>query len=191
MQFRYKPNPKKTLLIMIESVINAEEMDSLPTPTTNFIIKKTAILKQLSLPDSEYADASPKGSVDAGIRQLIDEINDCPGLVTTSSCAGRVSVYLEGRKKFINSNEVDGDVEGAVKGGDQIGAEGRAASSAGGKGGGEWLFVSHDPVDELEDRGGYQELFGMLGGTPSRGISSDAAARLIHFKFEPMACFPR
>lgn len=46
-----------------------------------------------------YADLSPKGTVDAGIRELIGEINAREGLVTTSSCAGRVSVFLEGKKK--------------------------------------------------------------------------------------------
>lgn len=43
-------------------------------------------------------DLSPKGTVDVGIRELIGEINACEGLVTTSSCAGRVSVFLEGRR---------------------------------------------------------------------------------------------
>lgn len=37
--------------------------------------------------------------MDAGIRELIGEINAREGLVTTSSCAGRVSVFLEGKKK--------------------------------------------------------------------------------------------
>ncbi|SPQ19689.1 eaf0b554-2a99-403a-9e31-ca3e83d52590 [Thermothielavioides terrestris] len=74
-------------------------MKRLPAPGAAFSLRKQKILSQLSVPDAEYTDASPKGSVDAGIRHLIDEINARPGLVTTSSCAGRVSVYLEGRKK--------------------------------------------------------------------------------------------
>lgn len=36
--------------------------------------------------------------MDAGIRDLIDEINAVDGLVTTSSCAGRISVFLEGQR---------------------------------------------------------------------------------------------
>lgn len=55
-------------------------------------------MAQLAVPDDEYTDLSPKGTVDAGIRDLIDEINGLDGLVTTSSCAGRVSVFLEGRR---------------------------------------------------------------------------------------------
>lgn len=63
-----------------------------------FTRRKETVLAQLALPEDEYTDLSPKGTVDAGIRDLIDEINAVDGLVTTSSCAGRVSVFLEGRK---------------------------------------------------------------------------------------------
>ncbi|KAJ0123491.1 hypothetical protein J7T55_011956 [Diaporthe amygdali] len=74
-----------------------------PPPTEppippSFARRKAAILAQLAVPDDEYTDLSPKGTVDAGIRDLIDEINGLAGLVTTSSCAGRVSVFLEGRR---------------------------------------------------------------------------------------------
>ncbi|KAK0656496.1 methyltransferase TYW3-domain-containing protein [Cercophora newfieldiana] len=133
-----------------------------PPPSETFTRRKTTILDQLSVPDSEYTDASPKGSVDAGIRTLIDEINGHDGLVTTSSCAGRVSVYLEGKKKISGSGEALDDAasrEVAVQG-----------SVVGGKGGGEWLFVSHDPVGRVESESGMAE----------------GEARLIHFKFEPM-----
>ncbi|ROW10596.1 hypothetical protein VMCG_01648 [Cytospora schulzeri] len=64
----------------------------------SFTRRKEAILDQLSVPDEDYTDLSPKGTVDAGIRDLIDEINSLDGLVTTSSCGGRVSVFLEGRR---------------------------------------------------------------------------------------------
>lgn len=68
-----------------------------PIPPS-FARRKEAILAQLAVPEDEYTDLSPKGTVDAGIRGLIDEINGLDGLVTTSSCAGRVSVFLEGRR---------------------------------------------------------------------------------------------
>ncbi|KAK3695419.1 tRNA wybutosine-synthesizing protein 3 [Podospora appendiculata] len=145
-----------------------------------FARKKAKILSQLAVPLAEYADASPKGSVDAGIRDLIDELNEQAGLVTTSSCAGRVSVYLEGRKK-----------EEKGTGGERDAA---TASAAGGKGGGEWLFVSHDPlavVGEERERD-WAALFGVAGGGDAL-VESEAglgdgggASRLIHFKFEPM-----
>src|SRR5437763_4376424 len=68
-----------------------------PIPAS-FARKKAAILAALSLPTDEYQDRSPKGSVDDEIRDLIDEINAYDGLVTTSSCAGRIAVFLEGDK---------------------------------------------------------------------------------------------
>jgi hypothetical protein len=61
--------------------------------------KKRRILDGLAKPKTEYTDLSPKGSVDKGIQDLIEEINRLDGIVTTSSCAGRISVYLEGRKE--------------------------------------------------------------------------------------------
>lgn len=75
-----------------------------PIPPS-FARRKEAILAQLAVPDDEYTDLSPKGTVDAGIRDLIDEINGIDGLVTTSSCAGRVSVFLEGRRAGRGADE--------------------------------------------------------------------------------------
>lgn len=136
----------------------------------SFARRKAAILAQLALPDEEYADLSPKGTVDAGIRELIGEINAREGLVTTSSCAGRVSVFLEGRRRpqgLSDSNGVDAgddgdqrlpghlfavDEEGAEEerghdGGSGSVGVGTVAGVGGKGGGGRWLFVSHDPVE--------------------------------------------
>ncbi|KAI1823724.1 methyltransferase TYW3-domain-containing protein [Xylaria intraflava] len=133
----------------------------LPPPPPSFAQRKARILTLLAVPDAEYTDASPKGSVDAGIRGLIGEINALDGFVTTSSCAGRVSVFVEGRK--------DGEGEG----------DGTVAAVGGKGGGGSWLFVSHEPVAEVPDPG---ELFGFRGF----GALGEGGARLVHFKFEPM-----
>ncbi|KAI1311246.1 methyltransferase TYW3-domain-containing protein [Xylaria venustula] len=152
---------------------------ALPAPPPNFSRKKARILEQLAVPEAEYSDASPKGSVDAGIRELIGEINALDGFVTTSSCAGRVSVFVEGRK---------------AAGGEMLGEEDvdrpATVAAVGGKGGGgTWLFVSHDPV--LEDAG--EDVRGLLGmrdaveheGGDAAGKATKGT-RLIHFKFEPM-----
>lgn len=166
-------------------------MKKLPTPGKSFTLRKEKILSQLSVPDEEYTDASPKGSVDAGIRELIGQINAHAGLVTTSSCAGRMSVYLEGKKAVEGKTNHAGDdgegdmLEGRASGG------GNAGSSAGGKGGGEWLFVSHDPMDADVGEEGYEALLGLqtvsAGGT-AQGVDLDGSSRLVHFKFEPMVC---
>ncbi|TQS39422.1 hypothetical protein Golomagni_00055 [Golovinomyces magnicellulatus] len=71
----------------------------------SFQQKKAYILASLSIPRDQYTDSSPKGTVDEGIRQLIDKINEMSGYVTTSSCAGRISVFLEGRKKEKKKDE--------------------------------------------------------------------------------------
>ncbi|CCC08817.1 unnamed protein product [Sordaria macrospora k-hell] len=107
----------------------------LPPPTPSFLTRKSKILSQLSVPDAEYTDASPKGSVDVAIRELIDEINHgYEGLVTTSSCAGRVSVYLEGvkkSKKTLNGASGGGG-EGEGEGAGEDGEDGTTREPSGG-----------------------------------------------------------
>ncbi|EMC94839.1 hypothetical protein BAUCODRAFT_564046 [Baudoinia panamericana UAMH 10762] len=63
-----------------------------------FLERKAKILADLAIPDAQYHDSSPKGTVDSEIRELISDINALPEYVTTSSCAGRITVYLEGFK---------------------------------------------------------------------------------------------
>ncbi|KAK3996990.1 methyltransferase TYW3-domain-containing protein [Cladorrhinum sp. PSN332] len=152
---------------------------TLPTPSQTFAYRKTKILSQLAVPDAQYTDLSPKGSVDIGIRDLIGELNLRDGLVTTSSCAGRVSVYLEGRKssgRLVREEEIASGEEMVAK---------DSGSKVGGKGGGEWFFVSHDPVEAREE---YEGLFG-LGKLEAERTEEEMAGegvRLVHFKFEPM-----
>jgi tRNA wybutosine-synthesizing protein 3 len=148
-------------------------MQALPSPPASFLGKKTKILQQLAVPDSEYADASPKGSVDVGIRDLIAEINEFEGLVTTSSCAGRVSVFLEGRKH-------------AEAGDDERLAQTTTAGVGGKGGGGAWLFVSHDPVTKGDET--WMNSLELLYPEEAQKEASEfqGERRLIHFKFEPM-----
>ena len=159
----------------------------------SFLAKKARILSQLSIPSSEYNDHSPKGSIDFGIRDLIDEINALEGCVTTSSCAGRVSVFLEGRK-------ITGDVVGGGGGGEEgdvnrndeseRGQSTGKAAGVGGKGGGRWLFVSHDPVESKEQEVVWSRMLGMQREDCGNGdalMTGDVRTmRFIHFKFEPM-----
>lgn len=135
----------------------------------SFQRKKARILASLSVPEEEYSDLSPKGSVDKGICQLIHDINQIAGCVTTSSCAGRISVFLEGRKKEqmsyfempidnvgidakdtlsdLDTSKNDYDDNKKSLGKDYDLNSAHVSNSVGGKGrGGRWLFVSHDPV---------------------------------------------
>jgi tRNA wybutosine-synthesizing protein 3 len=160
---------------------------AMPDLSIPFRQRKAKILAELSRPDAEYSDLSPKGSVDEEIRGLIEEINARDGLVTTSSCAGRVSVFLEGSK--VAGPLRDGPTE--TGSGDGEGARVSKAAGAGGKGGGgRWLFVSHEQLCEGE--GEWKSMFGLEGaGLQHEGPEDDVSGhrgetRLIHFKFEPM-----
>ena len=157
----------------------------IPAP---FIVKKERILTALATPSSSYADQSPKGSVDAGIRDLIDRINALDGIVTTSSCGGRISVFLEGSK----SPEADHDT-GAPRSDGEDGALQDALQAAvpGGKGrGGRWLFVSHDPIDlPVTTTGKIQPISTLFGLSQPRRASHDSLTsqmRFVRFQFEPM-----
>ncbi|KAK6224326.1 tRNA wybutosine-synthesizing protein [Colletotrichum tabaci] len=179
----------------------------LPSPPAPFTTRKLKILEQLSVPDAEYTDASPKGSVDVGILELIGELNALDGFVTTSSCAGRVSVFLEGRRAAPTSAPAgtagvdDSHLQSATQSDDNVNGNTNTLTTIagpGGKGGGgTWLFVSHDPVPEQHD--GDDELLRLLGlvgenGPAPPSVAGDSGSsqpgrrrkRLIHFKFEPM-----
>ncbi len=94
-------------------------------------------------------DKSPKGSVDEGIRSLVDLINAHPSYATLSSCSGRISLFdpnnggdldksiTIGNSKSINieSNAVMDDS------GDPVGS-----NNSTGKGYGSWLITSHATI---------------------------------------------
>lgn len=127
--------------------------------------------------------------MDIQIRDLIDEINSQEGWVTTSSCAGRVSVYLDGEKGTQKSSGVQaiGDAGENENENRELSERSEDVSvKAGGKGGGRWLFVSHDPISEAERSSrSYCEMVGMRA-YDGREMSMGSDSRLIHFKFEPM-----
>ncbi|KAL2830227.1 tRNA wybutosine-synthesizing protein [Aspergillus cavernicola] len=151
-----------------------------------FVSRKSKILAELSTPEEEYTDLSPKGSVDEGIRDLIQDINALPGLVTTSSCAGRISVFLEGRRSH-SQQETNA-------------REQRKFAPSGGKGAGRWLYVSHEPLirdscgaksdghDQNKRDQSLHETFGMVPGDGKPpGVDKEGhAPRLVRFHFEPM-----
>jgi tRNA wybutosine-synthesizing protein 3 len=158
------------------------------SPPASFAARKKKILDLLAVPADLYDDLSPKGSIDEGIRDLIDEINAIEGCVTTSSCAGRISVFLEGKKK-----SVPGEVENKIEDGERIEVTSKGAGVGGKGGGGKWLFVSHDPVETSKHAEAWKELFGMQSeDAEGRELLSLGAARdvrFIRFKFEPMVKF--
>jgi tRNA wybutosine-synthesizing protein 3 len=190
----------------------------------SFTSKKTRILAELAVPEGEYSDKSPKGSVDEGVKEMIELVNAVEGWVTTSSCAGRVSVFVEGMKGDI-VKEVEGEVEGEGDGGLDAGdGEGEVVMNGvdradvrdvddkdeeeherergrkkirtgpGGKGGGRWLYVSHDPIPNppsTDEPDHYTKLFGLepmstSSPTPFHSSLQGKPPRLIHLSFSPL-----
>ena len=92
-----------------------------------FLKRKADILAVIG--DGE-GDKSVKGSVDAPIRELVNLINRHESFVTTSSCSGRIAVFLQ-------SNSV-GD------------SEGTPSSSKKKRGEGGWVLVRHRKVSPEE-----------------------------------------
>ena len=153
-----------------------------PALSQSFRTRKSQILANLSqtIPRpssnlSEYTDKSPKGSVDSQITNLIAEINGYEGFVTTSSCSGRVSVYVEG------SSGGDGTGEAELK----------PTATVGGKGGGRWIYVNHEPIEthrgkDDDDDYHYTKLFGLTPSQPNNSTSiATTKPRLIRLSFEP------
>ena len=162
---------------------------SLPPVPENFALKKQKILTTLATPSSSYTDLSPKGSLDTGIKDLIDMINRLDGIVTTSSCAGRISVFLEGSKTAVQIQDEDARY---VEESDDRGSASATFGPVGGKGrGGRWLFVSHDPIEvppptTAEPRPLSTILGFASSASPSLGLRKSSQLRLVRFQFEPM-----
>ena len=155
----------------------------MPVIPVAFTLKKQKILESLAIPDAEYNDLSPKGSVDEGIRDLINRINALDGIVTTSSCAGRISVFLEGSKEqYESANEGTAEAPGG---------QSLQATVPGGKGrGGRWLFVSHDPLiippKENAKSKPLTELFELSTQEHIPKVINPSKTRFVRFQFEPM-----
>jgi tRNA wybutosine-synthesizing protein 3 len=159
---------------------------ALPAIPKAFLRKKGKILAELSVPKDEYHDKSPKGSVDERIRPLIDELNSYEGLATTSSCAGRVSIFLEGDglRPIAEGSDIVSSV--ATENGPSQSGDRKAPGS---KGGGAFLFVSHNPLS-LESTNLLQ-LFKLVPAADVWSKGSGAGrttseTRFVRFSFEPM-----
>lgn len=157
--------------------------------------KKKYILQQVALTDSEHPDASPKGTIDEHCLEIIHLINKHEDMFTTSSCSGRVSVFLEGDKvvHFEGGNEGNQSKEGGRSEGDgsnkdelsnEVNSEKR--EKIGGKGaGGKWLFVTHEPK-ELETE---KWLSSVKAYHEENPMTEDTCKRYLLYKFEAMVSF--
>lgn len=144
--------------------------------------RKVALLTGLQ---SNARDASPKGSIDEEILPLVIQLNKYDGVVTTSSCAGRMVCYLEGAKVLTHSStssSLDTSTDQA---------------SLGGKGGGRWLYVSHKPYSMNNDSGSSMNLFDDIkymepdpkAVMPSGLNIASSSTRFVRLKFESMVSY--
>ena len=159
-----------------------------------FTRKKNNILSQLAVSEDEYSDRSVKGTIDEPISDLISEINAYDGLVTTSSCSGRISVFLEGKSE---GDHEDGRPDAEVSGGnddqeDTFRSPGKKAEKK--RKGGKWLYMNHAALDPESVRSAstsasLHDLFGLKlsgNGSSHKPCPSPTSTRFVHFKFEPM-----
>lgn len=121
--------------------------------------KKHSILLEIAETLADSPDASPKGSIDEVCIPIMNLINSHNDMVTTSSCSGRVSVFLEGIK-----NVEEGDIKIGSKGND-----------------GKWIFVTHDP----KELNGWYESIDFKYDKKGNG-ETNANTRYILYKFEPL-----
>lgn len=142
--------------------------------------KKKYILQQVALTDEEHPDASPKGTIDAPLLPLMYLINKHEDMFTTSSCSGRVSVFLEG-DKIVPVNKANKDSSATTE-------ESETREKIGGKGaGGKWLFVTHDPKDLVTEEWlkqvkEYHEENPLVDGASKRYLQYKFEAMILHVK---------
>ncbi|KAG0380522.1 hypothetical protein BGX24_007552 [Mortierella sp. AD032] len=179
-----------------------------------FLTRKKTILVALN---SDTPDKSPKGYVDEPLLPLIVLINNHQDYVTTSSCSGRICTYLEGLESEVDGegeaeagsdSKKDKDQDTEVKEEEET-AKGyeentslAAVEAAKRAKGGQWLYVSHDPVvfpDQISEHPRWivETLFGpeahrvvlmeeKQGDQETMRTIDMARSQLVYFKFEPM-----
>ena len=125
---------------------------------------------------SLLVDKSPKGSVDEGIRSLVDLINAHPSFATLSSCSGRISLFdpsyntrLKHEPSTSENNYTSMTLEEEREGVSNNNGES-------GKGFGAWLLSSHATVKP-------EELLGILNNHAAETSNDDYA---LMFKHEPL-----
>lgn len=145
--------------------------------------KKAYILKQVELTDESHHDASPKGTIDTPLLPLIHLINRHEDMFTTSSCSGRVSVFLEG-DRIVSSFNSSGESTTIMKDMQTVPVEtSNMREKIGGKGaGGKWLFVTHEP-SELITENWLKQVKEYHEENP---LTDDTTKRYLLYKFEAM-----
>ncbi|GMG39335.1 unnamed protein product [Ambrosiozyma monospora] len=150
--------------------------------------KKAAILSEIDITSSDNPDASPKGTIDELCIPIIKLINSHKDMFTTSSCSGRISVFVEGSKKAktkklaSKTEEPDTTITSGVSERNQ--GETNDNFKIGAKGeGGHWLFVTHD--DSKLDNWWKDKNINFENNS-SKIQDLNLSTRYVLFKFEPL-----
>lgn len=159
LKFYLLKNPSNELIFVFCIIIMSQNA---------FNQKKQSILYEIN---SVQPDLSPKGSIDSLCLPIINLINSHNDMVTTSSCSGRISVFVEGTKQHDSVNKT------------------------GGKGqGGKWLYVSHDQdqvvdwVEKLKNGSGPENqkiVFNQINEDAISVQNFDSTIRYVLYKYEP------
>ena len=95
-------------------------LEMLGKTTTTMMMRKSDFDDEEEEEEEKEEDKSRAGRVDERMREFVNVVNGCENVCTTSSCSGRVSVFAERTEEDVNANRK----------------------------GGEWVFVSHEAVEE-------------------------------------------
>ena len=120
-------------------------------------------------------DKSPKGSIDEPLLPLLDLLNADQDYVSTSCCSGRIAVYLPA----IDSSEHDPEEVEADP-------DEKAVKVVNGKGGGRWLFVSHEAIQVPTIESVTAFLLGQDASIVDELSGEGSQLRCVYLKFEPV-----
>ncbi|KAH9811989.1 methyltransferase TYW3-domain-containing protein [Melampsora americana] len=109
-------------------------------------------------------DRSTKGSIDEPALPFLRLFNAHPDWITTSTCSGRLVTYLPGPAMATGTSKV---------------------VSVNGKGGGDWLFVTHSTLSSSQLSSPISTLFGGRVVDTTHCVRSDPTDRIIQMTYQP------
>ncbi|KAG0149826.1 hypothetical protein CROQUDRAFT_653115 [Cronartium quercuum f. sp. fusiforme G11] len=128
----------------------------------SFDVARAHIAQELK----DLIDRSTKGSIDEPVLPFLRLFNSHPDWITTSTCSGRLVSYLPGSAI---SNGIDKPL------------------AVNGKGGGDWLFVSHSTLSTSQLANPISTIFGGRSVNATRFLRSikPDECRMVHLTYQP------
>lgn len=126
----------------------------------SFDVARARIAQELA----DMVDRSTKGSIDEPALPFLRLFNAHPDWITTSTCSGRLVTYLPGPTMVTGNSKI---------------------SSVNGKGGGDWLFVSHSTLSPSQLASPISTLFGGRDVDTTRRVQFEMSDRIIQMTYQP------